>query len=417
MSARRMPFFRAISSHASKGEPQAGAGALATLFFGTAFVFANMYTTQAILPVFSETFQVSAPAAGLTVSLLVLAVAVGSLFYGPLSDRIGRKPVMVSASALLVMPTLLGGLAPTFAALVVFRALQGLLIPGLTSVAIAYVNETFSGNRQGLAMGIYVSGTVLGGLLARVGSSLLAAFYGWRLALLAFALPTLLAALAMWYFLPQISSQQRADLRRQAQAAPGSPERPRFLRQMLADMRLHLQNRRLVGAFVIGFSLFFGFIGAFTYLPYYLTGPHFKLPDEALGLVYVLWITGVFSPGAGILAMRVGPRRAIAASMGLAALGLIITLVPTLPIVIVGLGLLTLGMFSTIPAVNLYLGQQAKAARGTAASMYLAFYYVGGSIGAVVPGFAFLWMGWTGAALLCLAMVTLALSADVFVCR
>ncbi|HEU5367492.1 MAG TPA: hypothetical protein VFU69_03470, partial [Ktedonobacterales bacterium] len=90
---------------------------------------------------------------------------------------------------------------------------------------------------------------------------------------------------------------------------------------------------------------------------------------------------------------------------------------PTLPIVIVGLGLLTLGMFSTIPAVNLYLGLQAKVARGTAASMYLAFYYVGGSIGAVVPGFAFLWMGWTGAALLCLAMVMLALGADAFVCR
>src|SRR5690348_559000 len=193
MSASRMLSFRAISSQARREGQQPGAGALATLFFGTAFVFANMYTTQAILPVFSDTFRVSAPTAGLTVSVLVLAVAAGSLFYGPLSDHIGRKPVMVSASALLALPTLLCGLAPTFAALVGFRALQGLLIPGLTSVAIAYVNETFSGKRQGLAMGIYVSGTVLGGLVARVGSSLLAAFYGWRLAMLAFALPTLLA--------------------------------------------------------------------------------------------------------------------------------------------------------------------------------------------------------------------------------
>jgi YNFM family putative membrane transporter len=417
MSASRTLLFRAVSSRASLREKPAGAGALATLFFGTAFVFANMYTTQAILPVFSDTFRVSAPTAGLTVSVLVLAVAVGSLFYGPLSDRIGRKPVMVSASALLALPTLLCGLAPTFAALVCFRALQGLLIPGLTGVAIAYVNETFSGKRQGLAMGIYVSGTVLGGLVARVGSSLLAAFYGWRLAMFAFAPLTLLAALAMWYLLPQVSSQPRADLKRQARAAPDLPERPRFLRQMLADMRLHFHNRRLVGTFIIGFTLFFGFIGTFTYLPYYLTGPHFKLPNEALGLVYILWITGVFSPVAGMLAARVGPRRAIASSMGLAALGLIITLIPALPIVIAGLGLLTLGMFSTIPAVNLYLGLQAKAARGTAASMYLSFYYVGGSLGAVVPGFAFLWMGWTGAALLCLAMIALALSADVFVCR
>jgi MFS transporter, YNFM family, putative membrane transport protein len=117
--------------------------ALITLFFAPAFVFANMYTTQAILPELGQTFSISAPTAGLTVSMLVLAVAFGSLFYGPLSDRIGRKPVMVSASFLVIIPTLLCGLAPTFAALVVFRTFQGLLMPGLTSVAIMYVNEEF----------------------------------------------------------------------------------------------------------------------------------------------------------------------------------------------------------------------------------------------------------------------------------
>ena len=60
-------------------------GALVALFFAPAFIFANMYTTQAILPVLSQDFSISAPTAGLTVSVLVLAVAFGSLFYGPLS--------------------------------------------------------------------------------------------------------------------------------------------------------------------------------------------------------------------------------------------------------------------------------------------------------------------------------------------
>src|SRR5205814_8111952 len=80
--------------------------ALVTLFLAPAFIFANMYTTQAILPVFSRDFHVSAPTAGLTVSVLVLAVAIGSLFYGPLSDRIGRKTVMVGASFLVIIPSL-----------------------------------------------------------------------------------------------------------------------------------------------------------------------------------------------------------------------------------------------------------------------------------------------------------------------
>src|SRR3989442_4798940 len=164
-------------------------GALVALFFAPAFIFANMYTTQAILPVLSHDFGISAPTAGLTVSLLVLAVAIGSLFYGPLSDRVGRKPVMVGTSFLVTIPTLLCGLAPNFVALVALRAIQGLLMPGLTSVAIPYVNEEFAGKDRGLAMGIYVSGLTLGGLFARVGSAALTGLFNWRVALLVFTLP------------------------------------------------------------------------------------------------------------------------------------------------------------------------------------------------------------------------------------
>ena len=108
------------SSTAIVDQRQPRLWALVTLFLAPAFIFANMYTTQAILPVFSKDFSISAPTAGLTVSLLVLAVAVGSLFYGPLSDRVGRKAVMVGASFLVIIPTLLCGFAPNFTALVVF---------------------------------------------------------------------------------------------------------------------------------------------------------------------------------------------------------------------------------------------------------------------------------------------------------
>jgi YNFM family putative membrane transporter len=386
--------------------------ALVTLFFAPAFIFSNMYTTQAILPVLSQDFAISAPTAGLTVSVLVLAVAFGSLFYGPLSDRVGRKPVMVAVSFLVVVPTLLCGLAPNFALLVVFRTFQGLLMPGLTSVAISYVNEEFAGKGRGLAMGIYVSGLTLGGLFARGGSALLTGLYNWRVAMLVFALPTLIAALIMWRFLPDTSGRRVSDACHSRLLINGT-----FARQTLRDMGLHLHNRRLVGAFIIGFASFFAFIGIFTYLPYYLTGPIFRLPAIALGLIYLLWLTGVCSPVAGTIAARIGSRRAIVFTMGLGATGLLITLVPVLPIVVFGLGLLALGMFSTVPAVNLYLGEQATTAKGTAASMYLSMYYFGGSIGAVLPGFALLWAGWHGVVFLSLGMVAIALASDALLCR
>src|ERR1700736_1993507 len=204
----------------SQGVPLSGADqerprawALVSLFLAPAFIFANMYSTQAILPVLSSAFHISAPTAGLSISVLVLAVAIGSLLYGPISDRIGRKPVMVCASLLVVIPTLLLGLAPNFATLVALRAAQGLLMPGLTSVAISYVNEEFSGKGRGLAMGIYVSGLTLGGLFARGGSALLTGLYNWRIAMLAFALPTLIAALIMWRFLPETNGKKNIEAR------------------------------------------------------------------------------------------------------------------------------------------------------------------------------------------------------------
>lgn len=396
-------------------------GALVALFLATAFIFANMYTTQAILPVLSQNFQVSAPTAGLTVSLLVLAVAVGSLLYGPLSDRVGRKPVMVGVSLLVTLPTFLGGLSPDFAALVVLRTMQGFLMPGLTSVAIPYVNEEFAGKGRGLAMGIYVFGQTIGGLFARSGSALLTGLFNWRIALLAFTLPTLVAALAMWRFLPETKSKRAVELNQSALKMKAGTEEQcvgnrEFVGQTLRNMLLHLHNRRLLGAFVIGFASFFGFIGIFTYLPYYLAGPHFRLPTTAVGLVYLLWLTGIFSPAAGTFAGRVGSRRSIFLSMGLAAAGLLVSLIPVLPVVVVGLGMLTIGMFSTVPAVNLYLGEQASVAKGTAASMYLSLYYFGGSIGAVLPGFALLRAGWPGVVFLCLGMILVALGADAVLC-
>ncbi len=386
-------------------------GALVALFLGPAFVFANMYTTQAILPVLSHIFHIDAPTAGLSISVIVLSVAVGSLFYGPLSDRIGRKIVMVGTSLLITIPTFLCAFSPNFAILLLLRALQGLLMPGLTSVAISYVNDEFSGRERGLAMGVYVSGQTLGGLFARLGSAALTGIAGWQVALLSFSLPTLIAALAMWRFLPETRSRELLLATRAASAGGQN-----VLHQSLQDMGLHFRNRHLVGAFLIGFTLFFGFVGTFTYLPYYLSGPHFALSTVQLGLVYLLWLTGICSPLAGSLAGRIGSRRAIVFSMSLAGCGLLVTLVPVLPVVITGLGLLALGMFCTVPAVNLYLGEQAHKARGTAASLYLSFYYFGGSLGAVLPGLALVHGGWPGVALLCLGMILVAIASDLLLC-
>ncbi len=150
---------------------------------GAAGMFATMYSTQAILPELSRDFDVSPARAGLTISVVVLAVAVGGFVWGPVSDRIGRPRAIRMASLLLVLPTIGVALAPGFEALLVCRTLQGLCMPGLLAVGAPYIVEAFVPRIGARAMGYYVSALVAGGLVGRLGVALATAVVGWRVAI------------------------------------------------------------------------------------------------------------------------------------------------------------------------------------------------------------------------------------------
>ena len=97
-------------------------------------------------------------------------------------------------------------------------------------------------------------------------------------------------------------------------------------------MFVHFGNRRLIGAFVIGATVFFSFIGVFTYLPYYLTAPPFRLSTALVSSVYLVYVAGVFaSLVSGRLSQRVGRRVVMAAGLAIAAAGVLGTLVQSLP--------------------------------------------------------------------------------------
>src|SRR5436305_14633529 len=160
-------------------------------------MFAVTYSTQAILPELGRSFGVSPAEAGLPISVVVLALACGSWIWGPFSDRYGRRRSIVLASSLLVAPTIGAALAPSFALLLVFRALQGLCMPGLLTAGVPYITEVFAPRIGGRAMGYYVTALVAGGLIGRVGVALLAAALGWRGAIGLLALLPLAAALVM----------------------------------------------------------------------------------------------------------------------------------------------------------------------------------------------------------------------------
>jgi len=368
---------------------------MAGFLLGAAGMFATMYSTQAILPELGREFGISPAEAGLSVSVVVLALAVGAWVWGPLSDRYGRRRAILLASGLLVLPTIATGLAPTFPVLLLFRALQGLCMPGLLTVGVPYVMEAFGPAVGGLAMGSYVAALVAGGLLGRVGVALLSAAFGWRWAVGGIAVLPAAGMLVMRVALPSVPLATRSESRR-------------------AGLRSQLRNPRLLQAIAVGSGLFFTFVGTFSYVVFRLERPPFGYGTATGSLVFLLWVTGVAGPFVGRLADRIGWRRVALVSLGFASTGLLMSIPSFLPTLVLGLACVTAAMFAGVTAAQLGVSESTATDRGLASALYFSLYYGAGALGGYLPGLAWQAWGWNGVALVgvgVLGAATLALLA------
>jgi len=368
---------------------------MAGFLLGAAGMFATMYSTQAILPELGREFGISPAEAGLSVSVVVLALAVGAWVWGPLSDRYGRRRAILLASGLLVLPTIATGLAPTFPVLLLFRALQGLCMPGLLTVGVPYVMEAFGPAVGGLAMGSYVAALVAAGLLGRVGVALLSAAFGWRWAVGGIAVLPAAGMLVMRVALPSVPLATRSESRR-------------------AGLRSQLRNPRLLQAIAVGSGLFFTFVGTFSYVVFRLERPPFGYGTATGSLVFLLWVTGVAGPFVGRLADRIGWRRVALVSLGFASTGLLMSIPSFLPTLVLGLACVTAAMFAGVTAAQLGVSESTATDRGLASALYFSLYYGAGALGGYLPGLAWQAWGWNGVALVgvgVLGAATLALLA------
>jgi len=370
------------------------------LYAGTVVAYADMYVTQSILPVLAAEMGVGAARAGLTVSAVVLAIAVASPFYGPLSDALGRRPVMAGATALLAVATMACAFAPTFEALVALRALQGVFVPGMTAVSVAYAGDRFGLRGLPTVVAGIIAASVLGGLLGRVLAGGIAAAGGWRAPFVAFAVLTAVAALLLARGL-----------------APSGPVRRARAGEAWAAMLAHLRDPRLVGAYLVGAALFFAFIGIFTYLPFRLSAPPYALPTGVISSVYLVYAAGaVSSRVAGRLSGRISPRALIATGLAVEAAGMALTMARPLALVVLGLVVVVIGTFVAQAVAPAFVNATAETAKGGASALYLTSYYVGGTLGSALPGLAWQAAGWNGVVGACIAATLVAMAANALLC-
>ncbi|HVM48705.1 MAG TPA: MFS transporter [Candidatus Acidoferrum sp.] len=343
-----------------------------------ACTFLNVYCTQPLLPLLQRTFKASEVQVSLTVGAVTLSVALMAPVVGVLAETIGRKKVIVPALFAMAIASLLTATAQGLQALVFWRFAQGLFVPGVIAVIIAYINEEFPG-RAGTVMSAYVTGTVFGGFLGRFLSGMIATHWGWRPAFVVLGGLDLLGALAVRQWLPLAVSFVPA----------------KHVWRSVHDTWGHLRNPRLLAVCGMGFTVLFTLVGAFTYASFYLARPPFKLSPAELGSVFFVYLLGcVVTPLAGRFLDRHGFRPTVLLSVGISIGGLLLSLIPVLPVVIGGLGVFASGVFISQSAATVLTGQVAERARSAAAGLYVTFYYAGGTVGSTAAGWFWLHGGW-----------------------
>ncbi len=357
---------------------------LAVAFAGFS-AFLGLYATQPLLPMLERLFHTGKAQVSLTLTASTLGVAVAAPLVGSIADRLGRKRVIVASASLLALATLLDATATGLGSLVFWRFLQGLFTPGVFATTVAYVQDEWA-EGAGRAMAIYVTGTVIGGFTGRLLSGVIATLGGWHWTFVVLGALGGVAALALQAWLP--------PERRFTGAGTGE--------RLWTAMAAHLRNPRLLATFAVGFGVLFSLMATFTYVTFHLAAPPFHLRPLALSALFLSYLIGaVVTPPCGRIIDRSGHRLAIALALGSAMVGMLLTLVPSLPAVVAGLTLCCSGVFVAQAASTSFIGRATDQGRALAVGMYVTCYYVGGSVGAELPSFLWRLGGWTA----CVALV------------
>lgn len=372
-----------VPAAAVRGTPEFRRLALALVMAGFA-TFALLYGVQPLLPLYVVQFRLTAAQSSLAVSMATGVMAITFIPAGILSDRVGRIPVMTASLFGASLLTLLSTMLPGWPTFLVMRALTGVALAGLPGVAMAYVAEEVDAASAGSAMGLYIGGSAMGGMLGRFAATLVADLFNWRLAIGVLGILGLIAAVAFHRGVPQARGFRPT----------------RYTPRSLVDAtRRLLRDGALPWLYAEGFLLMGIFVTIYNYVGFHLQAPPYSLSQAAVGAVFLVYIVGsIASAWFGGLAGRVGRRKVFWIPIVALGVGIALTLAEPLAVIIAGIVVVTIGFFAGHSTASAWVGRRASRDRAHGSSLYLLFYYLGSSFLGSAGGLAWSWGGWPAVA-------------------
>ena len=358
-----------------------------------------MYAVQPLLPVFAREFDVSPTTSSLALSLTTACLAFSMLVIGGIGEGWSRKSVMSFSLFAAAILTLLSSVVRNWPAFLLIRAIEGVTIAGLPALAMAYLGEEIHPEALGISMGIYVGSGALGGMTGRLLTGLLTDLFSWR--------PTLAAigglGIVAW---AAFSSNLPASARFRPRSLP--------LAELLRTYSSHVRDGVLIALFIEAGIVLGTLVTVYNYSSFRLLAAPYLLSQTAVGLVFGLYVFGFFSSSLmGFLSHKFHRLGLLRAGLGTMVAGVLLTMARPLIVIIIGIGLVTIGFFAAHSVASSWVSVRARQGTAQASALYLFFYYMGASIAGSVGGLFWSSYAWPGVATLLLGLQAVAFTLTV----
>jgi len=340
------------------------------LFWCGLTLLTSMYITIPLTSVFSEEFQITLDQTSWIGSSFSLCYALGCLLYGPISDKYGRKVLMVTSISVLTVVTFMIGFVHSYHALVFLRAVQGLVAAAFAPISLVYAGEMFPPNKRVTAVGFISTGLLMAGIIGQIFSGLINQLLGWNAIFFILGVVYLFSAVLVIIALP------KEDL----------PKSNEHIWSKFKQIKLLFHQPQLLLCFAVTFMLLFTLVGMYTILGSYLSLPKFGLTSDQILYVRAVGIIGmIVAFFVGSISKRFGALTVMRAGLFLSVVGLFLLGFSTSLIAVVILSVIFVAGIAVVsPVIISLISQKGGNARGTAISFNAFVLFLGASAGPIV---------------------------------
>lgn len=342
----------------------------AVLFWCGLIVMSSMYLTIPLISVFSTSFNISPNGAAWTSTIFCIGFAAGCLVYGPLSDRYGRKKIILIGMGLLTIVSPLVGLFDNIYWIIALRAVQGLVAATFAPVALAYIVEMFPDTKKLTATGFLITGFLMAGITGQVISAFINQYLSWNYVFGIMGIGYFITIFLVMAFLPYDNIQRSKN----------------SVIEVIAEMGSLFKIKTLVLTYAVDIMLLMSMMCMYTALGYYLSGPQFGLNSQEILYVRAVGIVGIlFASTSGLLAKKFHFFNVLIVGLLIAAVSLMLLGLASNVILLTVLSVIFVaGIAVATPNVVELIGQLGGKARGSALSIHTVILFIGAGIGPIL---------------------------------